>query len=187
MGSSLRDRRLAADCIRVIRGEKKFLKLTACYCSSWHVCVVRPIWSVCAWMCRGVLDCFCCCSELICEIELCLHTAAPAAWHPARVCCVVLDGSGHGEWKIREREKADGLPWGPRDRDRERGRGREEDRQEEKGREKCQLTLTYFVLPTFSPCASVSAPQWGPISQCYNAALSCSFMQHRRRFIHKDI
>ena len=57
----------------------------------------------CVCMHCGVLDCISCCSELICEIELYLHTAAPAAWHCVcvSVClclyvCVLLDGSSHG-------------------------------------------------------------------------------------------
>lgn len=112
------------------------------YISSWHEfmnlkCAIRRV--------LGVLDCFSCCNELICEIELCSHTAAPAAWHSVSVCCVLLDGSSHGEWKIREREKADGLPRGPGDRERER------QGQTEKKREKCQLSLTYFAPQSCPP------------------------------------
>lgn len=44
---------------------------------------------VCLCVCWEALDCFSCCSGLICEIELCLHTAAPAAWHCACVCVCV--------------------------------------------------------------------------------------------------
>lgn len=61
--------------------------------------IVKDVWggAVCVCMHCGVLDCISCCNELICEIELYLHTAAPAAWQSVCVCvCVLLDGSSHG-------------------------------------------------------------------------------------------
>jgi len=127
---------------------------------------MNSVWAI--WRVWGLLDGFSCCNELICEIELCSHTAAPAAWHSVLVCCVLLDGSSHGEWKIREREKADGLPWGPGDRERE-GRGQTE----KERREKCQLSLTYFVPPTCPP--SLCSPTFlsetlNEIPRFYNGA-----------------
>lgn len=108
-------------------------------------CVCGVLVCLCASVCRGVLDCFSCCNELICEIELCLYTAAPAPWHCVSVCaCVCLDGSSHGEWKIREREKADGPPWGPED--------RQTDRNREKEKRASYTPVTHFTLPPSHHC-----------------------------------
>lgn len=101
----------------------------------------------------------------------CPSSLAPCVW----VCCVVLDGSGHGEWKIREREKADGLPWGPRDR--ERGRGgrrqteRESGRERERGRKTRKMPVNTDILClanllSFCFCVSPSARSYQSMLQC---------------------
>lgn len=66
-----------------VRGQTHFK--SQCYCVS--LCCVWGedyIWR--GSVCWGALECFSCCYELICEIELCSHTTAPAAWHSVCVC-----------------------------------------------------------------------------------------------------
>lgn len=126
-------------------------------------------------MCWGVLDCFCCCSELICEIELCLHTAAPAAWHPVCECAVwfwmaLVTVNERSEREKRQMDCPEGQ-------ETERGGEREEGRQRESGRErewerktrKMPVNTDILCLAnllSFCFCVSPSARSYQSMLQC---------------------
>lgn len=119
----------------------------------WHVWAGLYGETVCLCVCCGVLDCISCCTELICEIELCLHTAAPAAWHSVCVCvcvcvCCWMALVMVNERSERERRQMDRPEGQETERGRERGKKKDRKRGRQgnkERREKCQLKHTHML------------------------------------------
>lgn len=105
---------------------------------------------VCVCACCGVLDCFSCCNELICEIELCLHTAAPATWHSTCECvrswmALVMVN----ERSERERRQMDCPEGQETEREGERKTERKRDRQRKREKRNTSLPVTHLALLGF--------------------------------------